>query len=156
MNDVFVGIEERLVKKILQVMADKSTSSGCVIKENLNYLLSSWCSSNSIFKFPYIFLDCKSESEFTQHYGKQIFPILIRENKINDIHQLIDNMEIPFEDLFNNSCSFIIPWALIDKSQEAKELVNDNKIFNKNIGQFSSLLLENIEKVIIQMGNVSN
>lgn len=100
--------------------------------------------------FPYVFLNCSNESDFYNRYFQAIFPVLIRSGKIQDANNFCDNLEIPFEQAFEQCCSSIVPWTLAD--EKILKLLQENQRGFEKIGNLANIIKDNLRKIIIGTG----
>ena len=140
---------------MLQRYDEINSPSKSILEENLNFLLTSWCQiHDNLNGFPYTLLNCLNAAEFHDRYVNVIFPVLIRENKIIQAHELCNQLGSSFEQVFKNCCAHIIPWALTDECAQTLQQMQDNVGDYEEIGSFATLIEKNLQQVIIQSGKL--
>ncbi|KAJ8666945.1 hypothetical protein QAD02_008607 [Eretmocerus hayati] len=145
------NFDMKVVKEILMIMNKVKPSSKSILEENLNYLVTSWLSLKDLSLFPHSLLECSSETEFCEKHISTIFPVLIRERKTEVARILCERLGASFVQVFESSCTSIIPWSLADEFADILEKFLEKSELYKDINDLATLIKNNLESIIIQL-----
>ncbi|OXU25092.1 hypothetical protein TSAR_000011 [Trichomalopsis sarcophagae] len=144
-------IEPSIVKKTLQIINASNPSTKCIVEENLNYILTAWCRVASFGKFPHGLLNCSTEMDFYDRYARAIFPVLLREGKMQEAKSFCERLGVTFEQIFKTCSANILPWALSDEAAKTLEQMQNNQGNFEGIGKLGSIIKENLQHIIVQL-----
>ncbi|XP_012149187.1 serine/threonine-protein kinase tefu isoform X2 [Megachile rotundata] len=155
-------IDIQLIPKAINTAANRINYSN-LIDDNLSYVLTYWFTSKySSESFPWKLTECKSEEQFNKTYINTLVFIKFQNLELSDIISFCIDINIPFEQIIENSFPKILAWLLYcisgNNGSTSKKLANKifhSMISNQNefiqVTKFSTLFNNKFEKTLLYL-----